>query len=156
MTLIYSGPNKHMFGGVLVETCLFIILLYVPGINGAFGGRPLQFFMLGIPGLGFSMLLLIWEETRKRLMNWEYHDDGRPNWFQRTLLWWYESGKQSIYILHLVIIFHVFYLLWFIKSKLMRAKIIILLIFWSLRAVLRFLSAPSKSSQSYSLSLERI
>jgi sodium/potassium-transporting ATPase subunit alpha len=61
MTLIYSGPNKHMFGGVGVETALFIFLLYVPGVNAVFGGRPLPFFMLGIPGLGFSMLLLIWE-----------------------------------------------------------------------------------------------
>ena len=87
MTIIYSGPNFHMFGGVLLETCLFIILLYVPGINSVFGGRPLPFFLLGIPGLGFSMLLLCWEESRKRLLNWDYHGDGKPNWFQRYLLW---------------------------------------------------------------------
>jgi len=49
-----------MFGGVAVETVLFVFLLYVPGVNSVFGGRPLPFFMLGIPGLGFSMLLLIW------------------------------------------------------------------------------------------------
>lgn len=87
MTLIYSGPNKHMFGGVLLETCLFVFLLYVPGVNTIFGGRPLPFFLLGIPGLGFSILLLLWEETRKKLMNWDYHGDGSPNWFQRSLLW---------------------------------------------------------------------
>jgi sodium/potassium-transporting ATPase subunit alpha len=50
-----------MFGGVIVETLLFIFLLYVPGVNRVFGGRPLPFFMLGIPGLGFSCLLLAWE-----------------------------------------------------------------------------------------------
>jgi sodium/potassium-transporting ATPase subunit alpha len=50
-----------MFLGVLVETVLFIFLLYVPGVNGVFGGRPLQFFILGIPGLAFSMTLLLWE-----------------------------------------------------------------------------------------------
>ena len=61
MTIIYSGPNKHMFGGVAVETVLSIFLLYVPGVNSVFGGRPLPFFMFGIPGLGFSILLLIWE-----------------------------------------------------------------------------------------------
>ena len=60
MTIIYSGPNFHMFGGVLLETCLSIFLFYVPGVNGIFGGRPLPFFLLGIPGLGFSMLLLCW------------------------------------------------------------------------------------------------
>ena len=59
-SLIYSGVNFHMFGGVLVETCLFIFLLYVPGVNGVFGGRPLDFFILGLPGLGFSMTLLCW------------------------------------------------------------------------------------------------
>jgi len=61
MTIIYSGPNKHMFGGILTETVLFIFLLYVPGVNTVFGGRHLPFFMLGIPGLGFSILLLLWE-----------------------------------------------------------------------------------------------
>lgn len=28
-----------MFGGVTLETCLFIFFLYVPGVNGVFGGR---------------------------------------------------------------------------------------------------------------------
>lgn len=41
ISLIYSGFNKHMFLGILVETVLFIFLLYVPGVNGVFGGRPL-------------------------------------------------------------------------------------------------------------------
>jgi hypothetical protein len=50
-----------MFGGVASETLVFIVLLYVPGINGVFGGRPLDFFLLGIPGLLSSMLLLCWE-----------------------------------------------------------------------------------------------
>lgn len=50
-----------MFLGVLTETVLFIFLLYCPGVNAVFGGRPLNFFMLGVPGLGFSMLLLLWE-----------------------------------------------------------------------------------------------
>lgn len=61
VSLIYSGFNKHMIGGVLCETCLFIFLLYVPGVNSVFGGRPLNFFILGVPGLGFSMFLLCWE-----------------------------------------------------------------------------------------------
>jgi sodium/potassium-transporting ATPase subunit alpha len=75
-----------MFGGVACETVLFIVLLYVPGINGVFGGRPLDFFLLGLPGLLSSMLLLCWEETRKMLMNMETQD-GTPNWWARNLLW---------------------------------------------------------------------
>ena len=87
MTLIYSAPNRHMFGGIILETCLFVLLLYVPGVNYVFGGRQLPFFLLGIPGLAFSLLLLCWEESRKALLNWDYHGDNQPNWFQRTLLW---------------------------------------------------------------------
>ena len=75
-----------MFYGILTETILFIFLLYVPGVNSVFGGRPLNFFILGIPGLGFSMMLLIWEECRKFLINRET-ETGRPNWWQRNLLW---------------------------------------------------------------------
>lgn len=84
--MIYSGFNKHMFGGVLAETILFIFLLYVPGVNAVFGGRPLNFFILGIPGLGFSMFLLLWEESRKFLINRD-NNNGKPNWWQRNLLW---------------------------------------------------------------------
>jgi len=61
--------------------------LYVPGVNSVFGGRPLQFFILGIPGLAFSMTLLIWEEIRKFLINWDTNN-GYPNWWSRNLLWW--------------------------------------------------------------------
>ena len=75
-----------MFGGIACETVLFIILLYVPGINGVFGGRQLDFFLLGIPGLLFSITLLLWEETRKMLINMD-SNNGRPNWWARNLLW---------------------------------------------------------------------
>lgn len=74
-----------MFYGVLSETILFIFLLYVPGVNAVFGGRPLDFFILGLPGLGFSMFLLIWEEARKMLINQD--NGGKRNWWQRNLLW---------------------------------------------------------------------
>jgi hypothetical protein len=30
-----------MFGGLALETGIFILLLYVPGLNGVFGGRYL-------------------------------------------------------------------------------------------------------------------
>lgn len=75
-----------MFLGIAVETVLFIFLLYVPGVNSVFGGRPLNFFILGLPGLGFSMFLLIWEESRKYLISLETNG-GKPNWWQRNLLW---------------------------------------------------------------------
>ncbi len=75
-----------MFFGVLTETIVFIFLLYVPKVNEVFGGRPLNFFILGLPGLGFSMFLLLWEESRKFLINLDTNN-GKPNWWQRNLLW---------------------------------------------------------------------
>ena len=75
-----------MFGGILVETVLFVFLLYVPGVNEVFGGRPLDFFLLGLPGMGFSMTLLLWEESRKFLINLD-SNNGKPNWWHRNLLW---------------------------------------------------------------------
>jgi sodium/potassium-transporting ATPase subunit alpha len=49
-----------MIMGIIVETALLVFLLYTPSVNTVFGGRPLNFFLLGVPGLGFGMLLLGW------------------------------------------------------------------------------------------------
>ena len=48
--------------------------------------RPLPFFILGIPGLTFSMTLLVWEETRKFLMSLNTNN-GEPNWWAKNLMW---------------------------------------------------------------------
>lgn len=58
----------------------------MPGVNNIFGGRPLPFFLLGIPGLCFSMTLLLWEEIRKFLMNVD-SNNGDINWWARNLMW---------------------------------------------------------------------
>lgn len=57
-----------MFLGILSETILLIFLLYTPNVNQIFGGRPLEISLLGVPGMCFAMLLLLWEEGRKFLM----------------------------------------------------------------------------------------
>jgi hypothetical protein len=36
-----------MFYGVLSETLMFIVIIYIPGINNAFGARPVDIFNLG-------------------------------------------------------------------------------------------------------------
>jgi len=46
MSLIYSPINNVMFYGVLVETILFIVIVYVPGLNSAWGARPLDILIL--------------------------------------------------------------------------------------------------------------
>lgn len=74
-----------MIMGIFVETAFLIFLLYTPGVNKIFGGRPLNICLLGVPGLGFSMLLLTWEELRKYLIN----DDilGQKKWFEKYVYW---------------------------------------------------------------------
>lgn len=47
MSVIYSPINKVMFIGVLVETVILIAILYIPGLNNAFGARPLDIFTVG-------------------------------------------------------------------------------------------------------------
>jgi sodium/potassium-transporting ATPase subunit alpha len=47
MSVIYSPINVVMFYGVIVETVLFIFLIYVPGVNKAFGARPVDILNLG-------------------------------------------------------------------------------------------------------------
>jgi len=86
VSFTFSALNKHMFGGIALETFLFVFFLYVPGVNNVFGGRHLPFFLLGIPGIAFSITLLLWEEARKFLINMD-SNNGDLNWWQRNLLW---------------------------------------------------------------------
>jgi hypothetical protein len=74
-----------MIMGIIAETVLLIFLLYTPSVNQVFGGRPLNGWLLGIPGLGFSMLLLLWEEARKFLINDNFFK--QKNWFEKYIYW---------------------------------------------------------------------
>ena len=60
MSVIYWKRNNQMLGSLFFGACVLVLVLYVPNVNVVFGGRPLPFFLMGIPGLGFAMLLLGW------------------------------------------------------------------------------------------------
>ena len=47
MSVIYSPLNVMMFYGVALETTIFIFIVYIPGVNKAFGARPVDIFNLG-------------------------------------------------------------------------------------------------------------
>lgn len=47
MSVIYSPLNTMMFYGVALETTIFIFIVYIPGVNKAFGARPVDIFNLG-------------------------------------------------------------------------------------------------------------
>jgi sodium/potassium-transporting ATPase subunit alpha len=67
-SLIHSGFNEVMIYGIICETCICLLLCYVPGIDSVFGARPLEPLMFGGPGFIFSMMLLMWDEVRKFLI----------------------------------------------------------------------------------------
>jgi hypothetical protein len=66
---------------------LAVFLLYVPGVNEAFGARPVRVEMFMCSGIGFAIYLLGWAETRKLIVRVarEMHMKG-PNKLKTT--WW--------------------------------------------------------------------
>ena len=47
MSIIYSPVNTVMLYGVALETFILLFIVYVPGINTAFGARPVDILNLG-------------------------------------------------------------------------------------------------------------
>jgi len=39
LSFVYSSFNVHMIIGIVLESVLMVVLLYVPGVNAVFGGR---------------------------------------------------------------------------------------------------------------------
>ncbi|CAD8136306.1 unnamed protein product [Paramecium pentaurelia] len=88
MSLIYSPINVVMFYGVLLETIIFICIVYIPGVNTWFGARPVDILNLGMPGLPYSMCLFCWEELRKYFIrNFAKPSKYEPNFFEANSLW---------------------------------------------------------------------
>lgn len=47
MSMIYSPVNVVMLYGVLLETIIFLCIVYIPGVNTWFGARPVDILNLG-------------------------------------------------------------------------------------------------------------
>ena len=77
-----------MIYGVICETTLLIVILYVPYVNDAFSAKPLSIYTL-FPGLAFSMLLMFWEESRKFcIRNINYGKSKQyVSWFEANSMW---------------------------------------------------------------------
>ncbi|KAL4497288.1 hypothetical protein ABPG72_011223 [Tetrahymena utriculariae] len=63
--LLIQPLTKLWVQGVIFKTALAAFLLFVPGVQDIFGGRPLSFWIFGVPGLFISSTLLVWDELRK-------------------------------------------------------------------------------------------
>ena len=70
--------NRWTLGGLLVETGVALLCLYVPGLNQGVGGRPLAPLQLFVPAMPFVIILFVYDEGRK-LLNRLYREKmGRP------------------------------------------------------------------------------
>lgn len=82
LSLFDQGMNNgFMKFGIAFETILGCILIYVPVFNLVFGTRPLH-VLHWFPGVPWSILILLYDETRKHLMR--THPNG---WLQRFTYW---------------------------------------------------------------------
>ena len=73
--------NNFMNFGLVFETVLGCLLIYLPFLNTVFGTRPLH-ILHWFPGVPFSILILVYDEVRKLLMR------GSPGgWLERFTYW---------------------------------------------------------------------
>ena len=109
LSLTYQGfKNYFMIFGWSTELTLTIFLAYLMPINYAFGTRDVLFIHYALPSFPFSIMMFIYDETRKYLIrNWDGCSSGGPaaanagdgkcgsrdlekqnlNWFERNTLW---------------------------------------------------------------------
>ena len=72
--------NHNLHFAFLIEFALIMIIIYVPGLNTAFGTRPLRiehFF----PALGFHITHFFYGEITKLLIRHSHKPDGSPGFF---------------------------------------------------------------------------
>ncbi len=72
-----------MIMGWGVEFTLTVFLAYFRPLNQVFGTRDLIFMHYGMYSLFFSILMLVYDETRKFLIR---NYPGNPNWFVKNTL----------------------------------------------------------------------
>ena len=61
-----------------------IFLLYVPGVNRVFGGRPVTIWGYMTPGIPFGMIMLYWEEARKTIVRFSNNRQLKINPKEKT------------------------------------------------------------------------
>ena len=57
MSLIYSPINTVMFYGVILETIIFLCIVYIPGVNTWFGARPVDILNLGYSIINYTFIV---------------------------------------------------------------------------------------------------
>jgi len=73
--------NKFMNFGLVFETVLGLLLVYLPFLNVAFGTRPL-YVLHWFPGVPWSMLIFIYDEVRKSIIR------SNPGGWMEDMTYW--------------------------------------------------------------------
>ena len=70
--------------GLVLETVVAVLVVYVPGLNAGIGARPLMPLHLFVPAMPFCMIFFFYDEGRK-LINRVYKDKmGRPGAIEKV------------------------------------------------------------------------
>merc|ERR1712100_996286 len=68
LSLYHQGMrNTVMLFGLFSETCLCLVLCYVPGVDIAIGTQPLS-PIHWFPSMPFSMFIFLYDEVRKYIL----------------------------------------------------------------------------------------
>jgi len=79
--------NHYMLFGQMMETIFCFLLAFIPFLNTAMQTRDVNWFHFGFPALPFSLLILVYDESRKALVlkSWEGVKEGQmPGWWARN------------------------------------------------------------------------
>lgn len=78
LSLFQQGffSNKNLCFALVFETCLAILLVYVPFLNSAFNTYPLQWQHFAFPAMAFSLLIFLYDETRKFIIRRDRRING--------------------------------------------------------------------------------
>lgn len=89
LSLKFQGfRNYFMIFGWSTEILLTFVLAYVKPVNIVLGTRDLIFYHYIMPAVPFSILMLVFDETRKWMIrNGGKPVNGKPNWFERNTQW---------------------------------------------------------------------
>jgi hypothetical protein len=71
--------NKPLNTAYLIEIAVVVLILYIPGLNFAFGARPLLFYHW-IPPLGMFIIYFYYDEFTKLLIRKVKNPDGTAGW----------------------------------------------------------------------------
>ena len=88
LSLSYQGlGNAFMIMGWAIEFCLCIFLAYARPLNAVLGTRDVIFMHFAVYSFFFSILMLLYDETRKFLIRNFPKPEDKPNWFERNTLY---------------------------------------------------------------------